>query len=69
LGDNVLTNEEILLGLPGYQITGIAIQSGEVRISVQNPAVIVRVCGSAARAGIAARCATRTWDYGIAGWR
>jgi hypothetical protein len=32
LGDNVLTNEEILIGLPGYQITGIAIESGEVRI-------------------------------------
>jgi len=30
-----LTNEEILLGLPGYQITGITIQEGEVRISVR----------------------------------
>jgi transposase len=30
-----LTNEEILLGLPGYQITGITFQSGEVRISVR----------------------------------
>jgi transposase len=30
-----LTNEEILLGLPGYQITGIVLQCGEVRISVR----------------------------------
>jgi transposase len=30
-----LTNEEILLGLPGYQITGIEFKSGEVRISVR----------------------------------
>jgi transposase len=30
-----LTNEEILLGLPGYQITGIVFRSGEVRISVR----------------------------------
>jgi transposase len=30
-----LTNEEILLGLPGYQITGIAFRGGEVRISVR----------------------------------
>jgi transposase len=30
-----LTNEEILLGLPGYQITGIAFKSGEVRIWVR----------------------------------
>ena len=30
-----MTNEEILLGLPGYQITGTSIQSGEVRISVR----------------------------------
>ena len=29
-----MTNEEILLGLPGYQITGVTIQGGEVRISV-----------------------------------
>ena len=30
-----MTNEEILLGLPGYQITGITLRSGEVRISVR----------------------------------
>jgi transposase len=30
-----LTNEEILLGLPYYQITGITIRSGEVRISAR----------------------------------
>ena len=30
-----MTNEEILLGLPGYQITGIAWREGELRISVR----------------------------------
>lgn len=29
-----MTNEEILLGLPGYQITGILFRDGEIRISV-----------------------------------
>ncbi len=29
-----MTNEEIVLGLPGYQITGIGIQNGGVRMSV-----------------------------------
>ncbi len=36
LGDNVLTESEILLGLPDLQITGIQRQEGTVRISVRH---------------------------------
>ena len=35
LGEYVLIESEILLGLPGYQITGIERIDGEVRISAR----------------------------------
>jgi len=69
LGSNILTKDEIVLGLPGYQITTMDIEDGQVRsvpaMRGPEPVPIAVSLAYAARGFINAGSATRIWAYAI----
>jgi hypothetical protein len=73
LGDNVLTETEILIGLPGYQLTGVKKVCKGVRIRCgtwsQVHALTAGVRSGGARGGVAVAYATKTGDADRFFWR
>ena len=67
MGDNVLTNDEIVLGLPDYQITGIERVGGKVRISAlyQGPKLCPHCGGVRVRSKGRYRRQVRHEDWGL----
>ena len=62
MADNVLTNDEIVIGLPDYQISGMERRSGEV------PATAT-VNANGVRDGMSGGCGLKPWGCGTPGWR
>jgi hypothetical protein len=65
LGDNVLTESEIVLGLPDFEIIGIERKEGNV-IPGRGSARIAVAAACGVRAGFIGPCGSRTGDSAIA---